>query len=294
MGATASISLRESFGSSGPGIKPNREAGVIPGVKIVGFESKNKRRYLPEALRRALPMYEGATVYVDHPKDDRADRSYTERFGTLKNVHMGESGLYGDLHYKKAHPLAESVLEDVENDTKGIGLSPNHYGNGPIRDGVRIVENISRVRSVDIVDNPATNHSFRESENLDVELQEQLNAANGQVAELTKENARLSGEVASLKESVAKFEAAQKAADHKAAVLKLLDDAKLPAAHRTKYVLSFLESLSADDAAKEVRSLAEAAAKPESAGPRHFKEGAGDNGGKSSDANVKTFVASIT
>jgi len=40
----------------------DREKGIIKGVKIIGFNSQNGRKYLPEALKDAVPMYEGIKV----------------------------------------------------------------------------------------------------------------------------------------------------------------------------------------------------------------------------------------
>lgn len=254
--ADSNLSLRESFGSRGPGIKPNREAGIIPGVKIVGFESKNRRRYLPEALRGAIALYEGAPVYVNHPKNPTEERPYQDHFGTLQNVRMTESGLYGDLKYKTKHPMAETVLEDAENDTKGIGLSPNHFGSGKVQNGIRIVESISRVESVDIVANPATNISFRESETPNVDLTEQLTEATTRVAELTAKVTQLTEQAAALTaENAAMKEAAAKEA-HKSKVAGWLKEHKIPAVAQTPEFIALCESVDGETAEKAIKSLA--------------------------------------
>ena len=145
--------------------KVDRAANVIRGVKLLGWESQNGRTYTRQALQKALPLYEGVPVYFDHLKPG-AERAYVDRFGETFNVRLTESGLVGDVKYNPNHPRAEQVLFDVENGTSKVGFSPDHYGDGPVRNGKRIVETISKVKSVDIVANPATNRSFSESAGL--------------------------------------------------------------------------------------------------------------------------------
>ena len=49
-------------------LRVDREKGIVYGVKIIGLQSPNRtdgsngRRYLPEALQRAIPLYEGMKV----------------------------------------------------------------------------------------------------------------------------------------------------------------------------------------------------------------------------------------
>ncbi|MBA4018308.1 MAG: hypothetical protein C0483_14170 [Pirellula sp.] len=147
------------------GAKVDRAANVIRGVKLLGMESANGRTYTKQALEKALPMYEGAPVYFDHVKPG-TERSYGDRFGEAVNVRLTPSGLIGDVKYNPDHPRAKQVLFDVENGTSKVGFSPDHYGDGPLRNGRRVVETITVVKSIDIVANPATNRSFSESTEL--------------------------------------------------------------------------------------------------------------------------------
>src|SRR3954467_13319392 len=59
----------------------DRDAGVIRGVKVLGWDSKNGRRYDPAGVDPAL--YEGADVNIDHAalKNPGGRLETTDRFG---------------------------------------------------------------------------------------------------------------------------------------------------------------------------------------------------------------------
>lgn len=145
--------------------------GVIQGVKVLGLESRNKRRYTPAGVRKALSLYEGASVHIDHPLDSlgRVDpprqRTADSKFGQLRNVRVEGNGLRADLHYLQSHPMAGRVAEAAERMPNAFGLSHNiEYTGRTDRDGTLIVESIDRVRTIDLVPNPATTKSLFESE----------------------------------------------------------------------------------------------------------------------------------
>jgi hypothetical protein len=267
------ISLREYVCTGDSGAKVDREANLIRNVKILGWESENRRRYMPEAVRKAAPLYEGVPVYFDHPRPG-VERAYGDRFGETVNIRLTESGLYGDIKFNPKHPRAEQVLFDVESKSTKVGVSPDHYGDGPIRGGIRMVEAINRVKSVDIVANPATNRSFSESANegsADMELAEQLTEAlrdkanlttdkaalETKVSQLTEQVGKLTGEKTALQEQVDAAAAATKAAEHKTKVGELLSEHKIPEKARTKEFVSLLESATLENATAAVKSLAE-------------------------------------
>jgi len=140
----------------------DRAAGLIRGVKILGPESRNGRTYSAEALRRAASLYEGKAVNVDHVEPDQR-RSYADRIGKLSNVRATEGGLFGDLQVNPKHPLGEQVLWDAEHSPASVGLSHDATGRTSRRDGRVIVEEITSVRSVDLVAEPASTSGLFES-----------------------------------------------------------------------------------------------------------------------------------
>lgn len=153
--------ITESFSTTADRV--DREAGVIYGVRCLGSESRNGRRYSDKALDSATQLYEGMTVYVDHRKGDGSpNRGLLEEVGVLKSSRKSDGAVYADLHYLKSHAASEQIIERIE---RGMPLGMSHDAEGPVnRDGSEtIVEDITHVFSVDIVRNPATNSTLFES-----------------------------------------------------------------------------------------------------------------------------------
>lgn len=162
----------------------DRENRVIRGVKIIGMESGNSVRivgidsdetyeYTPEALKAAIPLYEGVVVNLDHPDfqiDSSGERhaisatKTAQRFGRLVNVKFIEGkGLIGNLEYLATHPLAEMVVEAAERMPETLALSHNARGNVTKQNGKFVVDEIGDVRSVDLIaEKPGTTHSLFE------------------------------------------------------------------------------------------------------------------------------------
>lgn len=154
--------LLEYISSANTALRVDRDKGIIHGVKILGLESANKRSYTREALERAVSLYEGKAVNVDHIPSGQL-RSYRDRIGRIVNVRLSGDGLYGDLLVNPKHPLAEQLFWDAEHAPENVGLSHDAQGKTVVRDGKMIVESISSVRSVDLVAEPATTRSLYES-----------------------------------------------------------------------------------------------------------------------------------
>lgn len=140
------------------------EPGILRNVKILGFDSANRRRYTEEAVNSALGLYENAKVNLDHPANGpNAPRSVLERFGKLVGVHMEGTGLRGDLHYNPKHPRAAEIAWYAEHMPDMLGLSHNAVGEGRTIGGIFVIEKIHSVRSVDLVADPATTKGLYEA-----------------------------------------------------------------------------------------------------------------------------------
>lgn len=147
------------------GLKPDTENSVIRGVKLIGFESRNNRTYLPNALRSAVPHYEGVKVNLDHPAKPQDPRSVKDRIGVIRSARFVEGqGVFGDFHYNPKHPAAEQVVWDAENNPSALGFSHNANLQVSRKNGKQVVEAIAGVRSADLVADPATTGGFFESE----------------------------------------------------------------------------------------------------------------------------------
>ena len=152
---------------SSPRRKIDKENGVVSGVKILGVKSRNNRIYPLETLRDAAPLYENAKVNVNHPDGSpNESRKYQDRVGSIKNVTLQENGLYGDFHFNPKHPLAEQMLWDAEKAPENFGFSHNVEAVVRLENGAQVVDKIVRVRSVDLVADPATTSGLFESQTL--------------------------------------------------------------------------------------------------------------------------------
>lgn len=155
---------RALFEHTGDSPRVDRAAGIIRGVKVLGLKSKNGREYTADAVRRAVPLYEGCRVFADH--NTRGSRSVRDLVGTLKNVRFVEgsnAGLVADFHVLPSHPVSATAMDCAERAPGLLGFSHDADGDEKMRNGRRVVENIERVNSVDLVVSPATNSSLFES-----------------------------------------------------------------------------------------------------------------------------------
>ncbi len=150
--------LQEYVNSRGVAMSVDREVGILRGVKLIGLESRNGRRYRESALALAATLYEEAKVNVNHPKEGPlTPRDYQDRLGVIRNVELrtGE-GLFGDLHFNPKHALAEQLLWDAEHNPHNVGFSHNVLARLSQEDETTVVEEITKVQSVDLVADPAT------------------------------------------------------------------------------------------------------------------------------------------
>jgi hypothetical protein len=155
--------ILEIVNSGGSSLRVDRAGGVIRGVRVLGLISKNGREYPRATVARAAGLYEGVRVNVNHPKGTPSgSRDYQDRLGQLRNVTADGSGLRGDLHANPKHTLFEQLAWDAENSPESVGLSHNVEARTSRRDGKTIVEEITRVVSVDLVADPATTRGLFE------------------------------------------------------------------------------------------------------------------------------------
>ncbi len=154
--------LQEYADNRGINLRVERANGIIPGVKLLGAVSRKGREYPRAVMAKALPLYEGMRVNVDHV-DPGQRRSLRDRIGLVKNVTLKEDGLYGDFHFNPKHALAEQIAWDAENAPQNLGFSHDTRGQSKNVGGKVVVESIDKVLSVDLVANPATTTGLFES-----------------------------------------------------------------------------------------------------------------------------------
>jgi hypothetical protein len=161
--------LQEYVDSGSQRLRVDRTAGVIRGVKLLGLNSRNGRRYREDALSGAIGLYEGAKVNINHPKGHPlSPRDYQDRLGVVRGVEFraGE-GLFGDLHFNPKHLLSEQLVWDAEHAPQNVGMSHNVLARTK-RDGDEtVVEAITKVQSIDLVADPATTSGLYEHAEVD-------------------------------------------------------------------------------------------------------------------------------
>ena len=164
---TKPIRFRESLTESvySPSAKVDRANKVIRHVKILGKDSRNQREYTPEARAEAAAHYEGMSVNLNHPSKEqiKKSRGIEEKWGWLENVSNEADGVYGDLHYLDRHQYTPQLLELAERNPKQFGLSHNADCAGHRVGRKEVIESVEKVRSVDVVQRPATTNSLFES-----------------------------------------------------------------------------------------------------------------------------------
>lgn len=133
----------------------DHDAGLIRGAKILGLVSKNKRRYLPEAVQAASRFYENLPLYADHPPKHAANkpRSSYDVYGWLEGITTDKAtGMRGNIRVLTSTEMGRKVLEAAEKNPSLFALSHNATGDGYWgNDGVFIVEKITGARSVDTI-----------------------------------------------------------------------------------------------------------------------------------------------
>lgn len=156
--------LQEYADSRGVTLRVDRAGGVLRGVKLIGLESQNGRRYRPEALAAAVGLYEGAKVNVNHPHNGPlAPRDYRDRLGVVRQVEFrpGE-GLFANLHFNPKHALAEQLAWDAENNPRNVGFSHNVLARLSREGEQTFVDAVTHVQSVDLVADPAATQGLFE------------------------------------------------------------------------------------------------------------------------------------
>jgi hypothetical protein len=136
--------------------------GVARNVKLLGFVSKNGRRYLPEAVRRAVSLTAGVLCNINHSGPDEITRSFQSRFGWFESPRfVPGDGMRGDFYWNTKHELHEQFSFWVVNRPSAIGFSINALGESEEIDGMETVTDLSEIRSIDLVaDSAATNGLF--------------------------------------------------------------------------------------------------------------------------------------
>lgn len=144
----------------------DREQGILFGVKLLGENSRNGRRYKAEAMKKAVGLYEDTKMHLNHPgrKDLGEDRRFETWGGVFKNARYVEGkGIFADAHLLKSGEYFEGIIEAAEKFPNAVGFSHVADGESKLEGDTEIIESIREVFSVDLVTDPATTAGFFES-----------------------------------------------------------------------------------------------------------------------------------
>lgn len=156
--------MNTTLTATGNGLRGvDRDKSIVYGIKVLGFNSQNGRVYERKAIQEAIHLYNQCPVNKDHITDAP---SFSDRIGWLSGPRLEADGLYADFHYNPHAEGIESFLWFAENNGLGdIGFSHMVQGKWTLDpDGTERVIRIDRVKSVDLVANPATTKTIFESE----------------------------------------------------------------------------------------------------------------------------------
>lgn len=224
------VLLEEAFN----GIQTDDANGVLRGVVLLtgNRTSANKTHYTNTALAEAKDRYEGARMFIDHPKEKNSNRSVQDFGGIYKDVRLDGDKVRADLHLLESK--RSMVMSIAKMRPAGIGLSIKDRGHGIEKDGVFFVEGFAPKTpfSIDLVTEPSVNKNLFES-TTSPEEEDEMDFKLLTVESLTKERPDLvesvqnAGKAAILKE-LEEAKANGKKSDAMAAKLQALIEAELP------------------------------------------------------------------
>jgi hypothetical protein len=163
------VDLTESLG----GADIDEVNGVLKNVVLMtgNKKSENNTLYSSKAVQEGLSRYEGAKMYLDHPRTDelaqrRGNRSVRDLAGVYRGLRIEEGAqpkLRGDLHVMES--MKSLVISIAKNPPKGTGLSLRDRGRYRTEKGLTLVEGFEEGAdfSVDLVTRASLNKSLFES-----------------------------------------------------------------------------------------------------------------------------------
>jgi molecular chaperone GrpE (heat shock protein) len=219
-------------------LAPSRQpkTGSLSRIRVIRAGcSKNRNNYSTEALGKAVPLFEGASVFYNHR--DPQERDFRDLAGEIKNPRLTSDGIIGEFAPLESDVWLKSLLATSPHKVQfSIFVEAVCERNGDIVE----VKEITDVVSVDIVTRAAAGgesdqdlpaiEDAKESEEAKVEDKQEPTTVDTKAEELAKvleEKAALVKELAKVteeKETLAKELGEIKAEAEKLAREKVLED----------------------------------------------------------------------
>ena len=138
---------------------------------ICGWKSKNlgpgskPRIYSRQALKDAVSLFEGESIFLNHEWDvPKGRRKFEHLLGRVTNVHVTEQGMRGDYELSDKHPEAQRIADHYDKKLPLGGMSPDLDAEYAIVDGRQIIVKINKINSLDFVATPATGNIMESEE----------------------------------------------------------------------------------------------------------------------------------
>ena len=146
-----------------------KEKHRVLNVSLLGEVSKNGYSYARTAMREAVVLYEGVQAFINHPSTEEVKtnrRDVRNLAGKFENARFDEQNVRVKADFVGLPNENGKLFVDIaEHMPKIAGTSQNASGRFTLIDGKKVVESITKVYSVDLVANPATNNGLFETEN---------------------------------------------------------------------------------------------------------------------------------
>lgn len=134
---------------------------VVNNIAILGEKSKNGYRYLRDAMKRAVSLFEGVKVFINHPSSEELKvrrRDVRNLAGKLTNARFDESAVKIRGNFVGLpNDMGKLFVDIAETMPEVAGMSQNASGRFGKDNGEKVCEEITEVFSVDLVASPATN-----------------------------------------------------------------------------------------------------------------------------------------
>ena len=143
------------------------ETSLVRDVALIAAgRSENGFTYPAEMLVAAIPLFEGARVYINHAgrseaRERNSNRLVQDQLGRAINVRFVGNKLRGDVEVLRHQlPWVGNLAEQMP---ETVGMSIDAVGRVAIENGEQMVKEIVTVRSVDLVTRPSATKNLFES-----------------------------------------------------------------------------------------------------------------------------------
>lgn len=259
---TKEAQVHTTLFSEGLVVEKTEDSVRLKRVKLLGYESKNGRRYLqPEAS-----LYEGVKINLDHP-EYFSNKSVRDTIGYAESVEVDETGVWGDVVLNPHHEATAQIVWVAENAPRTMGMSHVAYTDEvdthEDEDGDEIpILKVLEVVSVDLVGSPATTNGIFEQKE-DTQMKERIEALEAEVKALEASLATAQENLRQEQEAHEATKAAHEQEQKDAARVALLEEHGLGEAHEA-FVKAVKEAESDEDALALIESVKPVENKPKS------------------------------